>query len=92
MKSSCELLSKNTITLKNLFCKKSVSAKTSQKLIYRQDGVTVDKLIITDFLTGNVIKIIRYSYLDAEKISSVEEFEDGVKIRETTPPYGFIII
>lgn len=51
--------------------------------VYRADGVSVDKIIETDALTNQVIKITYYDYFDDKKIKSIEEFEDGLKIRLT---------
>ena len=51
MKNSCVLLPKKSVTFKNLFCKKTDTPKLSQKLIYRKDGTTREKLIITDDIT-----------------------------------------
>ena len=83
MKNSCVLLPQKPVTFKNLFCRKAATARLSPKFVYRKDGTTREKLIITDDMTGNVVKIINYSFFDDKKVSSVEEYEDGIKIKET---------
>lgn len=51
--------------------------------IYRSDGVSVDKIIETDAQTNQVVKITYFDYFNDKKIKSVEEFEEGIKIRVT---------
>lgn len=71
--------------LKDLISPKSSTVKqTDVKTVYRSDGITVDKTIEYDVITGNTIRIINYDYFNDKKIKSVFDYEDGVKIRVTT--------
>ena len=87
-----QLINLNNCTkiFNNIFPVKKKTLSISKKIVYRYDNTTVDKIIETDSETGDLIKIIHYSYFDDKKINSVEEFENGIKIRETK--YNFFKI
>lgn len=57
--------------------------ETKQQTFYRHDGVSVEKIIETDALTGQTLKITNFDYFDDKKIKSIEEYDEGVKIRLT---------
>ena len=52
--------------------------------IFRQDGVSVEKIIETNMETGKIIRITNFDYFNDKKVKSVEDYEDGTKIRYTT--------
>jgi len=61
--------------------KKEIEIESKQ--IYRSDGTSVEKLVETDKNSGNVIRITYYDYFDDKKIKSIEDYEDGIKVRIT---------
>ncbi|MBR6098278.1 DUF2963 domain-containing protein [bacterium] len=54
----------------------------SQK-VFRQDGISVEKIIETNTETGKIIRVINFDYFNDKKIKSIEEYEDDIKIRFT---------
>lgn len=54
-----------------------------KQTVYRHDGVSVDKIIESDPITRQILKITNFDYFDDKKVKSIEEFEDGIKIRLT---------
>ena len=87
-----ELISLNKIPdiFKNLFPDKKNNLKISKEIIYRKDGITVDKIVEKETEPGSIVKITNYSYFDDKRIDSVDEYENGIKIRETK--YNFFKI
>ena len=68
---------------KNLFNMRNNTVTTSKEIIYRRNGITVDKVIETDSKTNQIVKITHYNYFNDKKISSVEEYKNGIKTKET---------
>ena len=79
MKLETSLIDNAHLTL--LFPKLSV--ETKEKIIYRKNGKSVDKVIEFDTKTGSKIKTTNYDYFDDKKIRSIDEFDkiSGKKIR-----------
>lgn len=73
--------------IRELFISKPITSAVVKKHVYRQDGVSIDRIIETDAQTGEILKVTHYSYFDDKKISAIEEYEDGKKIRESS--YNF---
>lgn len=62
-----------------------LTESTKEKIVYRRNGKSVDKLIEFDSDTGLKVKTTHYDYFDDKKIRSIDEFdkETGKKIRTT---------
>lgn len=67
--------------LKLLFQNQNEEIK--EKVVYRKNGKSVDKVIEFDTKTGSKIKTTHYDYFDDKKIRSIDEFDrqSGKKIR-----------
>jgi len=61
----------------------NMSCETKEKIVYRKNGKSVDKVIEFDVKTGSKIKTTHYDYFDDKKIRSIDEFDkaSGKKIR-----------
>ena len=88
MKSAFEYISK---TSKNIFLKKTSEHSSQIKKIYRQDGITLEKEIEYNKYSGNIEKITKYNYFDDKKISSIEEYNDGKKFKETNFHFFMVV-
>ena len=77
----CELKNSPKL-LKNLL--HNDNEQIISKTIYRKDGITVDKIIEINVTSGETIKITNYNYFDDKKIKSVEDYENGIKVRDTS--------
>lgn len=61
----------------------NMSSETKEKIVYRKNGKSIDKVIEFDAKTGSKIKTTHYDYFDDKKIRSIDEFDKqtGKKIR-----------
>lgn len=61
----------------------NMNSATKEKIVYRKNGKSVDKVIEFDTQTGSKIKTTHYDYFDDKKIRSIDEFDrqSGKKIR-----------
>ncbi len=61
----------------------NMSSETKEKIVYRKNGKSIDKVIEFDAKTGSKVKTTHYDYFDDKKIRSIDEFdkESGKKIR-----------
>lgn len=57
--------------------------ETKEKIIYRKNGKSIDRVIEFDAQTGSKIKTTHYDYFNDKKIRSVDEFDrkTGKKLR-----------
>ena len=57
--------------------------QTREKVFYRRNGKTVDKVVEFDVKTGSKLRITHYDYFDDKKIRSVDEYDKqtGRKLR-----------
>ena len=62
---------------------KTNETQTNKQTVYRNDGVSIEKIIETDAVTDQTLKITNFDYFDDKKIKSIEEYCDGIKIRLT---------
>ncbi len=61
----------------------NMDTQTEEKIVYRKNGKSIDKVIEFDSKTGLKLKTTHYDYFDDKKIRSVDEFDkvSGKKIR-----------
>lgn len=61
----------------------NMSSETKEKIVYRKNGKSIDKVIEFDAQTGSKIKTTHFDYFDDKKIRSIDEFDKqtGKKIR-----------
>lgn len=59
--------------------------QTREKVFYRRNGKTVDKVVEFDIKTGSKLRTTHYDYFDDKKIRSVDEYDKqtGKKTRTT---------
>lgn len=81
MKSKMNLPKLDNTHLTLLF--PNMSSETKEKIVYRKNGKSIDKVIEFDAKTGSKIKTTHYDYFDDKKIRSIDEFDkqSGKKIR-----------
>ncbi len=53
----------------------NMSCETKEKIVYRKNGKSVDKVIEFDVKTGSKVKTTHYDYFDDKKIRSIDEFD-----------------
>lgn len=66
-----------------LFPEMDLAPETKEKIVYRKNGKSVDKVIEFDAKTGSKVKTTHFDYFDDKKIRSVDEFDkkSGKKLR-----------
>ena len=66
-----------------LFPDMDLTSETKEKIIYRKNGKSIEKVIEFDTKTGSKVKTTHYDYFDDKKIRSVDEFDrkSGKKLR-----------
>jgi hypothetical protein len=85
MKSKADLLSVKKVFdnshLTLLF--PDLISETKEKIVYRKNGKSIEKIIEFDAETGSKVKTTHYDYFDDKKIRSIDEFDrkSGKKLR-----------
>lgn len=66
-----------------LFPEMDLAPETREKIVYRKNGKSIDKVIEFDAKTGSKVKTTHFDYFDDKKIRSVDEFDKktGKKLR-----------
>lgn len=59
------------------------SAQTREEVVYRKNGISINKIIEVDVVTGMRVKTTHYDYFDDKKVRSIDEYdrETGTKLR-----------
>ena len=59
------------------------SAQTREEVVYRKNGISINKIIEVDVVTGMRVKTTHYDYFDDKKVRSIDEYdrETGAKLR-----------
>ena len=59
------------------------SAQTRKEVVYRKNGISINKIIEVDVVTGMRVKTTHYDYFDDKKVRSIDEYdrETGAKLR-----------
>lgn len=57
--------------------------QTREEVVYRKNGISIDKIIEVDVVTGMRVKTTHFDYFDDKKVRSIDEYdrETGVKLR-----------
>lgn len=61
----------------------NMSQETKEKIVYRKNGTSIDRIIEFDAKTGSKIKTTHYDYFNDKKVRSIDEFDrkTGKKLR-----------
>lgn len=59
------------------------TTQTKEKVVYRKNGTSIDKIIEVDVLTGMRVKTTHFDYFNDKKVRSIDEYdrETGIKLR-----------
>lgn len=59
------------------------TTQTKEKVVYRKNGTSIDKIIEVDVLTGMRVKTTHFDYFNDKKVRSIDEYdrETGTKLR-----------
>lgn len=57
--------------------------QTREEVVYRRNGISIDKIIEVDVVTGMRVKTTHYDYFDDKKVRSIDEYdrETGAKLQ-----------
>lgn len=66
-----------------LFPDMDLSPETEEKIVYRKNGKSIEKVIEFDIKTGSKVKTTHFDYFDDKKIRSIDEYDkkSGKKLR-----------